>query len=247
MEHFFKGIANTESQISAIPPERYGDRFVKFISGVTKTKEAADREKREQAADNMNDPTLEGINSTEAQRSSTDKVMEKAQLQADRSRQRGRSEDNIPNRELKVLRSPSAERGEIGTVLPVVEEAGESSSVGGRSNRSASDANGEGLTRSRAEQSSGDAYLGPPQFSSRSRSRSRSRERDHSQGRPPPTPPKDSGTASSDGRPPTPPKDYVHNRNSGPPTPPKEMRGRTSVDKDLPRTPLETTIRVRSG
>jgi 1-phosphatidylinositol-4-phosphate 5-kinase len=249
MEHFIKGIANTESQISAIPPERYGDRFIKFISGVTKTKEAAEREKRDQAADNPNDPALEGININAVQRSSTDEVMEKAQHQADRSRQRGRTEENVPRREMKILRSPSAERGEIGTVLPVVEEAGESSSVGGRSNRSASDTNGHADTQSPPAPPTKGAYLGPPQLQSRSRSRSRSRERDHSQGRPPPTPPKDSGTASNDGRPPTPPKDpaYLHNRHSGPPTPPKEMRGRSSVDKELPRTPLETTIRVRSG
>lgn len=242
MEHFFKGLANTESQISAIPPERYGDRFVRFISGVTKTNEAADREKREKAARAASEPLIDGINSSAAQRSSTERVMEKAEHQADRSRQRGRSEDNVPNREMRVVRSPSADRGELGTTLPVVEEAAESSSVGGRSHRSVSS------THAFDEDSPPppplkEAHLGPPPLTLPSRSRSR--DRDHSHGRPPPTPPKDSGTASSDGRPPTPPKDeaYAVNRHSGPPTPPKELRGR-ATDKKLPVTPLETSIRV---
>ncbi len=251
MEHFIKGIANTESQISAIPPERYGDRFIKFISGVTKTKEAADREKMEEAANNLNELSLDGVNANALQRSSTDRVMEKAEHQADRSRRQGHGEENVPTLHMRAVRSPSAERGEIGTTLPVVEEAGESSSVGGHSNRSASDAHAASTSNNSASsppQLTGAPYLGPPRLESRARSTSR--ERDHSQGRPPPTPPKDSGTASSDGRPPTPAKDaeYMSNRHSGPPTPPKEdKRGgipRASLEKDLPRTPLETTIRV---
>ncbi|KAI4655567.1 hypothetical protein J4E93_000281 [Alternaria ventricosa] len=250
MEHFIKGIANTESQISAIPPERYGDRFIKFISGVTKTREAAEREKMEEATNDLNELSLDGVNATAAQRSSTDRVLEKAEHQADRSRRQGHGEENVPNLHLRAVRSPSAERGEIGTTLPVVEEAGESSSVGGHSNRSASDRHAANTSNEKSSlpPPTGAPYLGPPRLEARARSTSR--ERDHAQGRPPPTPPKDSGTASSDGRPPTPAKDaeYMPNRHSGPPTPPKEdKRGgipRASLDKDLPRTPLETTIRV---
>jgi 1-phosphatidylinositol-4-phosphate 5-kinase len=239
MEHFIKGLANTESQISAIPPERYGDRFVRFISGVTKTKEAADREKQHEAALPELDPVISGINSNAAQQHSTDRVMEKAEWQAERSRQRGRSEDNVPDRDMRAVRSPSAERGEIGTTLPVVEEVGEASSVGGRSTRSASD--GTTAAQLSTSQHLKETLLDLP-------SRSRSRARDDNHGRPPPTPPKDSGTASSEGRPPTPPKDEVFaNRHSGPPTPPKEKRGRSPKrDKELPRTPLlESAIRVR--
>jgi 1-phosphatidylinositol-4-phosphate 5-kinase len=236
MEHFIKGLANTESQISAIPPERYGDRFVRFISGVTKTKEAADREKQNETAHAKNEPVIAGINSDASQQHTTDRVLEKAEWQAERSRQRGRSEEDVPNRDMRAVRSPSAERGEIGTTLPVVEEAGESSSVGGRSNRSASDGDN---TLSPPAPPLKNTHLGLP-------TRSRSRQRDENPGRPPPTPPKDSGTASSLGRPPTPPKDepFSH-RHTGPPTPPKEKRGRSPErNKELPRTPLETTIRV---
>ncbi|KAJ4318258.1 Phosphatidylinositol-4-phosphate 5-kinase, partial [Neodidymelliopsis sp. IMI 364377] len=227
MEHFFKGLANTESQISAIPPERYGDRFVKFITGVTKTREAAEREKTEAAMNPEANEAVAGIS-----RSSTDRVMEKAEHQAEKTQRHGAPERDVPNLAMRVVRSPSAERGEIGTTLPVVEEAGEASSVGGRSNRSH-----DAPLRSPPPPPTEEAHVTPLQ-----------REpmvREQSHGRPPPTPPKDSGTASEE-RPPTPPKDdlYAHNRHSGPPTPPKELKGRSSVDKELPRTPLETTIRV---
>ncbi|ORY11985.1 hypothetical protein BCR34DRAFT_483256 [Clohesyomyces aquaticus] len=232
-EHFFKGMTNQESQISAIPPERYGDRFVRFISGVTKTKEAAEREKAEEAANAAADPRLSGINSTNYDREATEAVMEKAENQARRSRERGASEDNVPDRDLRAVRSPSAERGELGTTLPVVEEAVESSSTGGRSGRST------------------EASIHPPpppmkEYDVRPLDAD-ARSRDPSSHyRPPPTPPKDSGTGTSEheDRPPTPPKDTAsYHRHSGPPTPPKEERGR-GRDKELPRPPMEKLIRV---
>lgn len=39
-EHFFKSMVSPEAGISAIPPERYGARFVKFICGITVPREA---------------------------------------------------------------------------------------------------------------------------------------------------------------------------------------------------------------
>jgi len=226
MEHFFKGLTNEESQISAIPPERYGDRFIKFISGVTKTKEAAEREKVEESAHALSDPLLTGINLTRGERESTDRVLSKAQGQAEHSKRHGATEDDVPNREMRIVRSPSAERGELGgTTLPVVEEAAESSSTGGRSARST------------------DTNL-PPPLREEDRGLTPG-SRDHSHGRPPPTPPKDSVTSANDDRPPTPPKDPGYtNRHSGPPTPPKEERGR-GKDKELPHLPaMETVVRV---
>ncbi|KAF2470441.1 SAICAR synthase-like protein [Lindgomyces ingoldianus] len=237
-EHFFKGMMNTESQISAIPPERYGDRFVRFISGVTKTREAAEREKAEEAENAISDPRLSGVNMAHRDREATDAVIEKAEHQAQRSKERGASEEDVPNREMRAVRSPSAERGELGTTLPVVEEAFESSSTGGRSGRST------------------EASLQPPppplkEYDVRfldPQDQAPSQSRDPSHHRPPPTPPKDLGTGNSDGvneeRPPTPPKDtYETHRHSGPPTPPKEQRGR-GRDKDLPLPPMETVVRV---
>jgi len=227
MEHFIKGLSNEKTQISAIPPEGYGDRFVKFISGVTKTREAAEHEKAEERTQAVNDPLLPGINETSAERDSSEKVLEKAEGQAERSRRRGASEADVPHREMRQVRSPSAERGELGTTLPVVEEAVESASTGGRSGRST------------------ETNLRPaPPLKEEDRQRDPG-SRDHSHGRPPPTPPKDSGTAPSVGRPPTPPKDVQYaNRHSGPPTPPKEERGR-GKDKELPHLPpMETVVRV---
>ncbi|KAF2758146.1 SAICAR synthase-like protein, partial [Pseudovirgaria hyperparasitica] len=130
MEHFIKGLSNQESQISAIPPERYGDRFVRFISAVTKTKEAADAEKLEEE---RRESEMPSASIEQARQTPTEKVIEKAEKVAERSKRHGQSEENIPERSITVVRSPSAERGELGYSLPVVEEAHETSSVDGRS------------------------------------------------------------------------------------------------------------------
>lgn len=61
--------------------------------------------------------------------------MEKALKQAEKSERKGANEQAMPDRTLGVVRSPSAERshGQAGSTLPVVEEAGEAGSTGGRS------------------------------------------------------------------------------------------------------------------
>ncbi|KAI7666264.1 SAICAR synthase-like protein, partial [Hortaea werneckii] len=51
-EHLWKGLGGHESQISPIPPERYGDRFVKFISGITMSRERAEKERISQSLEN---------------------------------------------------------------------------------------------------------------------------------------------------------------------------------------------------
>ncbi|KAI4798312.1 SAICAR synthase-like protein, partial [Aureobasidium sp. EXF-8846] len=103
LEHFWKGLSSPESQISAIPPERYGDRFIRFISGVTKTRERAEAEKEQQCLHGserlnlaihniegtINDPELSGVNilrSPDQNPAGTDKVMRKAEKQAEKSR-----------------------------------------------------------------------------------------------------------------------------------------------------------------
>ncbi|KAK0725456.1 hypothetical protein B0H67DRAFT_598707 [Lasiosphaeris hirsuta] len=50
LEHFWKGLSQDGSQISALPPQEYGDRFLNFISGITKSNEEAIREAQEQDA-----------------------------------------------------------------------------------------------------------------------------------------------------------------------------------------------------
>ncbi|KAK7540590.1 uncharacterized protein J3D65DRAFT_615782 [Phyllosticta citribraziliensis] len=215
MEHFFKGLTAQESQISAIPPERYGDRFVRFISGITKTRERAEEEKQEHQHQVYDDPQLRGVN---IQPTKTEEVMEKAERVADRSVRHGANEENVPERRIHPIRSPSAERGEPhGSILPIVEEAGESASVGGRSNGGRS-----------AETS---PRLGPAGGSVK----------------PPPTPPKDSRDGEADVRPPTPPKNdgYQPASTVSPPTPPKDDRGR-GKDKSLPVPPSYSETFTRS-
>jgi hypothetical protein len=69
------------------------------------------------------------------QRSPVEKTMDEAQTQAEKSERKGASEPNMPDRTLGTMRSSSPERshGQTGSTLPVVEEAGEAGSTGGRS------------------------------------------------------------------------------------------------------------------
>ncbi|RPA89261.1 SAICAR synthase-like protein [Choiromyces venosus 120613-1] len=121
-EHFWRGLSNPKDQVSAIPPQGYGDRFFKFISGLVKSPEEAarDKEMREKA------------NAEAVPAQSENDVVDRAHDQAERT---GVNEGDRPSRSLGTVRSPSAERtgGATGAVLPVVEEAGEGSSTGARS------------------------------------------------------------------------------------------------------------------
>ena len=128
-EHFWKGMSNDRSQISPIPPESYGDRFVKFISGITMTKE--EQERQHQSGDLL-DGSIDSHrrSSFPISRPSTDRVIEKAEKQAQRSEKEGATEDPKRDRTLTVVRSPSIERlgGSGGATLPVVEEDAEAAS-----------------------------------------------------------------------------------------------------------------------
>lgn len=50
IEHFWKGLSHDRNQISALPPEQYGERFINFISGITTSIEEAQREAQEREA-----------------------------------------------------------------------------------------------------------------------------------------------------------------------------------------------------
>lgn len=131
IEHVWKGLSNNKSQISPIAPDGYGRRFVKFISGLTMTKEEAEREA--QAMDGLDGSATTSPHrksSFTASRRSTDKVIEKAEKQAEKTEREGAVEDPRRDRTLTSVRSPSADMaGNItSTTLPVVEEAGEANS-----------------------------------------------------------------------------------------------------------------------
>ncbi|KAI9787668.1 MAG: Phosphatidylinositol-4-phosphate 5-kinase [Geoglossum umbratile] len=123
-ETFWKGLSHPKAQISPIPPEAYGERFLQFITGNTKSKEEAEREKQSMPSEDG------GVrHSTQLfPRWSSDNAAERAERQ-------GVNEEDRPPRTLTTVRSPSAERtnGVAGATLPVVEEVGEAGSTSGRS------------------------------------------------------------------------------------------------------------------
>ncbi|KAL2134341.1 hypothetical protein VTI74DRAFT_396 [Chaetomium olivicolor] len=148
IEHFWKGLSSDRSQISALPPHEYGERFIKFISSVTMSPEEAMRAAQERDAALAAEaagaaaippapnyqPPLPPSSSPSGQR-----LVEQA-----RKAEAGRREDSVPDRTLKTtVASPSShgkgvpgpERRET-TVLPVVEEAAEGTSTGDRSRNS---------------------------------------------------------------------------------------------------------------
>lgn len=47
IEHFWKGLSHDRTQISALPPDQYGDRFLNFMEGITVSKEEAERQAQE--------------------------------------------------------------------------------------------------------------------------------------------------------------------------------------------------------
>ena len=170
---------NNKSLISPIPPEAYGDRFIKFITGITMSAEEAEElsHSHEQGAGSLKArPVSSG---QQLFRTSTERVMDRAEKQSQLSQDDGANEANVPERMIGVVRSPSAERtsGLAGATLPIVDEVGEGGSTGGRSGRS-------------QERSPSDTYLdGAPVLARPSHAMGGSSS--PVGGRPPPTPPKD--------------------------------------------------------
>jgi len=110
-----------ESQISPIPPDRYGERFVRFISGNTISREQAEKLRLSQSLQSplrvtsglegqIDDPRLGAVNTPIDAHNppGTEKVMEGAEREAARSRVRGASEADVPERLLHTVRSPKA-------------------------------------------------------------------------------------------------------------------------------------------
>lgn len=204
--------------ISPIAPEPYGDRFIEFIEGITKSPEEAEREKQnapQSTIPHTNSNTFSNRNtaSTESPRrrsgsqnmrsSTSNNTIQRNEHDAMKSEARGEHESDRPDpRTLMTVRSPSAERtnGLQGQVLPVVEEMGEASSTGGRSTRS--------------------------------------RERDENGDTRPLTPAKD-----NDGRPRTPAKDYSPNGFGSV----RRPISRSSLDKVLPPLPPPANPGEMSG
>lgn len=113
-----------KTQISPIPPVDYGNRFIRFITGHTKTKEEAERESH------STEQPLDGSIHTDRHpsvtlsRHSTDRVIQKAEKQAQKSEKQGASDEGMRDRTLTADRAGGAQ----GATLPVVEEDGEAGS-----------------------------------------------------------------------------------------------------------------------
>lgn len=150
LEHFWKGLSQDKTQISPVPSVPYGDRFVKFITAVTKSREEAEKEDADLQANHAN-----GLANQDGERgrsnshhlpNTDNSVIRKAESQALKTETRGSSEEGVPDRTLGTVRSPSADRANErgGMTLPIVDEAGESSSTGGRSGASNHEADDSG-------------------------------------------------------------------------------------------------------
>ncbi|CZT00330.1 related to phosphatidylinositol-4-phosphate 5-kinase [Rhynchosporium graminicola] len=152
LEHFFKGLSQDKKLISPISPEPYGNRFIEFIEGVTKSPEEAAREAQEEALrpapkthsfSRRNTASIESGRRSDGQHlhrsSNANPTVQRNENEAIRGEKHGEDESHRPDsRMITTARSPSAERlgGMQGQTLPVVEEMGEASSTGGRSGRS---------------------------------------------------------------------------------------------------------------
>lgn len=148
-------MSNPSTQISPIPPESYGERFVNFITGITMTKEEAERRTTMEIDDrgsldahnmlhhhHLPSPiitNLDGANSNEkyspmsplsSSPIAVDKTMQRAQKQADKStgsKSRRESEEEVPDRTLRTttIHDGEVREGRNSTTLPVLEEVGE--------------------------------------------------------------------------------------------------------------------------
>nr|POE96912.1 phosphatidylinositol 4-phosphate 5-kinase its3 [Quercus suber] len=206
-EHLWKGFGGHESQISPIPPERYGDRFVRFISGITMSRERAEAEHLSHTLEatagviippgiegTVDDPRLGSVNISHNP-PGTEKVIDNATIEAEKSRVEGASEADVPDRSLSAVRSPG-DNGEA-AILPVIGEAAEN---GSNPSHAPSQAHShEDFNEKRpivGDANMPSEVLGevqpptPPKADGSLASRERSSEEIWG-GRPPPTPPKD--------------------------------------------------------
>ncbi|KAK8088417.1 Phosphatidylinositol 4-phosphate 5-kinase its3 [Apiospora hydei] len=162
IEHFWKGLTSDRTQISALPPEEYGERFIKFMEGVTMSSEEAERDaldrenairlaeaeaEEEQIGHNLPHPhsappaapgylppAPPGLRSPRSPEPNP--TLEKASRKAFKKEKDVAKEQDVPDRKISTaspLGSNAQGKGNSHTVLPVVEETAEAGSVSGRS------------------------------------------------------------------------------------------------------------------
>ncbi|KAK6865357.1 Phosphatidylinositol-4-phosphate 5-Kinase [Apiospora arundinis] len=161
IEHFWKGLSSDRTQISALPPEEYGERFIEFMKGVTMSSEEAerdalDRERAIQLAEEANaeepigqnlphshsapaaptylPPAPPGMRSPRSPEPNP--ILEKASRKALKREKDVAKEHEVPERKISTANTNGVNpqgKGNSHTVLPVVEETAEQASVSGRS------------------------------------------------------------------------------------------------------------------
>ncbi|KAI0871787.1 hypothetical protein GGS24DRAFT_470023 [Hypoxylon argillaceum] len=189
IENFWKGLSSDRTQISALPPQEYGDRFMKFMSGITMTPEEAARDQNDRAAaaamvtvDGQAAPLMPSYlpPAPPGMRSPTspepNPTVEMAIRNAMKKEKDVTKEEQIPERKMTTSVAPPTGRTNSHTVLPVVEESAEAASLGGRSRTESTDTETRPFTPSPRERQNGFTDLGPHGIG----------------GRGPPTPPKTS-------------------------------------------------------
>ncbi|KAJ1325841.1 1-phosphatidylinositol-4-phosphate 5-kinase [Microdochium nivale] len=210
-EHFWKGLSNDRTQISARPPHEYGERFLSFMTGITMSSEEAARDAHDREAAAIANPNagppipsspsylppapphMRSPGSPEP-----NPVVEKVLQVASRADKDSGAESQLPERKISTS-IPLPGRTSSNTILPVVEESVEGSSSG---------------VRPYTPQERADGYtdLAPGGFG----------------GRGPPTPPKSSYVESAPGR---------ARSGSGSDSFHGKLVDRTSLDKALPPLP----------
>ncbi|KAF3763089.1 SAICAR synthase-like protein [Cryphonectria parasitica EP155] len=135
IEHFWKGLSHDRNQISALPPEQYGDRFLNFMEGITISREEAERLEQEHAADGAAEkekhrvPSWSSIGrkstsnnyptapthqppappgrSSGARSPEAEETMRRAEEAAHKSEKHGHTEQGVPDRTLRTSGSAS--------------------------------------------------------------------------------------------------------------------------------------------
>ncbi|KAH8174998.1 phosphatidylinositol-4-phosphate 5-Kinase domain-containing protein [Sarocladium implicatum] len=152
IEHFWKGLSSDRTQISALPPDQYGDRFYNFVEGITMSSEEAHREaerKDQEATAAASRASGERVSSRASRRKSGNGIppmpnhlppapppmgprspeaketVEMAQKEARKTEMEGVSEKQVPDRTLRTTASPAIDSKPGEPVLPIVEEQGE--------------------------------------------------------------------------------------------------------------------------
>lgn len=126
IENFIKGLSHDRAQISPVPPPNYAERFINFVKGITMSQEEAERRRESKAS-----ARASGEKRPKSRSSSVERTMQAAEKEA------AKDVSITHPRVLSTVWDPADAGGPGPTsTLPIVDEAGEASSVGGHSTHS---------------------------------------------------------------------------------------------------------------